>query len=270
MQSIRFRGQEYLWQGDPAYWEEHSPLLFPFVGRFTNDQYKYNQKTYHMTIHGFAKKSEFTVKELSETAITLTLTDSPETFESYPFHFVLDVNYTLTENQIRVSYQVQNRTDGTMYFAIGGHPGFQLPLEEGLSFTDYFLEFAQPAVPARVGHTPALYLSGVDTTFPLQEDTTLPLSHDLFDEDAIVLKNMANAVTLRSHKGTRSVTVSYPDLPYLGLWHAPKSEAPYLCIEPWTSLPSRQDIVEDFAFKSDMIRLREEETYHSLWSITLN
>jgi galactose mutarotase-like enzyme len=80
---------------------------------------------------------------------------------------------------------------------------------------------------------------------------------------------MANSVSLRSDKGSRSVTLSYPDLPYLGLWHAPKSDAPYLCIEPWTSLPSRQDIVEDFAFKSDMIRLKQNSSYHSCWSITL-
>ena len=26
-------GTEYLWQGDPRYWAERSPLLFPMVGR---------------------------------------------------------------------------------------------------------------------------------------------------------------------------------------------------------------------------------------------
>lgn len=25
-------GTEYLWVGDPAYWREHAPVLFPIVG----------------------------------------------------------------------------------------------------------------------------------------------------------------------------------------------------------------------------------------------
>ena len=124
-------------------------------------------------------------------------------------------------------------------------------------------------MPTRVGHTPACFLSGVDTDFPLEEGRKLPLTHNMFDDDAIVLKNVADEVILKSDKGTRSVTVSYPDLPYLGLWHAPKTNAPYICIEPWTSLPSRQDVVEDFQCKCDMIRLGEGKAYGNTWCIKL-
>ena len=28
-------GREYLWQGDPAYWPDRAPTLFPFIGRLT-------------------------------------------------------------------------------------------------------------------------------------------------------------------------------------------------------------------------------------------
>ena len=31
MQSLQYDSCEYLWQGDPAYWDEHSPVLFPYV-----------------------------------------------------------------------------------------------------------------------------------------------------------------------------------------------------------------------------------------------
>ncbi len=92
----------------------------------------------------------------------------------------------------------------------------------------------------------------------------------MFDDDAVVLKNVADSVTLKSDKGTHSVTLSYPNLPYLGLWHAPKTEAPYICIEPWSSLPSRQDIVEEFQYKSDLIRLEQDEDYQNDWKITLH
>lgn len=41
-------GLEYIWQGDPAYWGRHAPVLFPFVGRLKDDQYVYQGKTYQM------------------------------------------------------------------------------------------------------------------------------------------------------------------------------------------------------------------------------
>ena len=124
--------------------------------------------------------------------------------------------------------------------------------------------------PERVGHTPACFLSGQNQEFPLENGTRISLSHRLFDDDAIVLRNMADKVALKSDKGTRQVKVSYPDMPYLGIWHAPKKEAPYVCIEPWTSLPSRQDVVEEFKYKSDLIRLAAGEQYVNAWSIAVD
>lgn len=267
MQSIKYEDREYLWQGDPRYWEEHSPVLFPFVGRFTNGQYTLHGTSYPMTIHGFAKLSEFCMESQTSNSITLRLKDSPDTYRIYPFHFIFDVTYTVTDDQILITYHVKNESDETMYFGIGGHPGFKVPLDDGLKFQDYYLEFSQEHTPSRVGHTPACFLSGIDTDYPLEKGCKLLLHHDMFDDDAIVLKNMADSVTLKSDKGTRSLTVSYPDLPYLGLWHAPKTEAPYICIEPWSSLPSRQDIIEEFQYKSDLIRLKPFGNYKAQWEI---
>ena len=88
MQSVIYQGQEYLWQGDPAYWTDHSPLLFPFVGRFTDGHYTLHGKQYDMNIHGFANCSEFSVKELSDTALTLEITDTPDTMKIYPFRHI--------------------------------------------------------------------------------------------------------------------------------------------------------------------------------------
>ena len=82
-------------------------------------------------------------------------------------------------------------------------------------------------------------------------------------------RNMADEITLKSDKGTRQVKISYPDMPCLGIWHAPNTEAPYVCIEPWTSLPSRQDIVEEFKYKSDLIRLTPGEQYVNTWTISI-
>ena len=65
------------------------------------------------------------------------------------------------------------------------------------------------------------------------------------------------------------MTVSYPDMRYLGIWHKPKSDAPYVCIEPWTSLPSVDGEVDDLETKADMETLESMEIYRNEWSITL-
>ena len=103
----------------------------------------------------------------------------------------------------------------------------------------------------------------------MDEGVRLPLHHDLFDDDAIVLVDMAKAVTLKSNQGNKSVRVEYPDMDYLGLWHWPKTDAPYICIEPWSSLPSRKDVVEDFASQPSLLSLEAGGSYQNEIIITM-
>ena len=74
-----------------------------------------------------------------------------------------------------------------MYFGLGGHPGFNVPLEAGLSFEDYCLEFSEKANPSRVLFTDDCYRTGENVDYPLEDGVRIPLHHDLFDRDAIVL-----------------------------------------------------------------------------------
>ncbi len=62
---------------------------------------------------------------------------------------------------------------------------------------------------------------------------------------------------------------TYPDMQYLGIWHMPKTDAPYVCIEPWVSLPGRHEIIEEITCKSDMIQLAPNESWNTQWSIEL-
>lgn len=269
MMHLLAEGTEYLWQGDPKYWSDRAPHLFPFIGRLTNNSYRLGSAVYPMTIHGFACVSDFAVIEVSEDRLVLELRDSKETRKQYPFAFSLQITYRLAGNRLDITYRIQNLSDVPMPFGIGGHPGFRVPLVDGETFEDYAIHFTHPCQPDRVGFTPAVYLSGHDEKYPLAEDTRIDLRHDLFDEDAIILKNVSREVTLRSNKSGKGVCVSFPKMPYLGIWHWPKTDAPYVCIEPWTSLPSRQDIVEDFYCKSDMLQLEPQCAYTNTWSITV-
>lgn len=262
-------GTEYLWQGNPDIWKGQAPNLFPYIARLTDGKYTYGGKEYTMNRHGFLHTMELTAEDVREDAVTLRLDSNEETMEQYPFQFIYRITYALEGHVLTVTNQVENLTDGRIYFGIGGHPGFNVPLEDGLSFEDYCLEFSEKAHPWHVGFTPDCHPNGTDVAYPLEDGTRIPLHHDLFDNDAIVLKHAARCVTICSPRGRRAVRVSYPDYSIIGFWHMSYKEAPYVCVEPWSSLPSRSGIVEDFAQQADLISLEKGKSYRNAWTIKI-
>ena len=130
-------GTEYLWQGDEAYWGDRALNLFPYIARLTEGKYTLDGRTYHMDIHGFVKGSVLEVQEQEADRIAFRLTQSEETLKQYPFDFVYQIRYELEGSRLSVVFSVENPNGRTMYFGIGGHPGFFVPMEEGLAFEDY-------------------------------------------------------------------------------------------------------------------------------------
>ena len=230
-------GAEYLWQGDPTYWSDRALTIFPYVARLWQGCYEMDGETHALPIHGFAPTSRFALTEKTDACMVLSLTSNEETYAQYPRRFVFRVTYALEGNALNVMYEVENRDGRAMHFGLGGHPGFNVPLEPGHRFEDYRLRFGQACSPVRVGFTEDCFVSGADTPFPLEDGTLLPLRHALFDDDAIVLRDMARSVTLEAPGGGRSVMVSSPDMPYLGIWHWPGKPASYVCIEPCARCP---------------------------------
>lgn len=263
-------GTQFLWQGDSKYWHESAPVLFPYIARLYDGAYTYNGKKYKMGIHGFAAQSEFQAENVSTSSVTMVLCDTQKTLTQYPFHFNLSITYTICGTMLSVAYVIVNADEKEMPFAIGGHPGFNVPFCKGTSFDDYLLTFSEKCTPDRIGFTEELFLSGENKPYPLHNKRMIFLSHNLFDNDAIVLQNMAKSVTLSCGKSGTKLTVSYPNMPYLGIWHMPCTDAPYVCIEPWTSLPSRQGIVEELTCKSDLITLNPNEKYEIGWTLSIS
>ena len=272
MMSIRGAdGCEYLWQGDPVYWDDRSPTLFPFIGRLQNSSYLYHGKSYPMSIHGFAAELEFSPEEQTEDKVVLSLSSSIATLVRYPFDFTFEVTYQLKGSTVEIASRVRNQSGETMPFALGGHPGFRVPLTEGEVFEDYYLEFSQNCAPEQILFSPATVLACGKVPYTgLEEGRRMPLTHGLFDADAIILEHAAREVSLKSRTGNRSVTVSYPDMAYIGFWQWPGKDAPYVCIEPWTSLPGRDGIAEEISCRSDFIQLAPGKIYENIWTITVN
>ena len=95
------------------------------------------------------------------------------------------------------------------------------------------------------------------------------MKHDLFDDDAIFLYNVDKTITLKSDSHKYAVTLKYDRMKYVGLWHMPKTDAPYVCIEPWTSIPANDGVVDDLLTKEEMIHLPVGYTYKNSYSITV-
>jgi len=134
---------EHLWQADENIWGWHAPVLFPVIGRCLNDEIEIEGTKYKMKKHGFARKSNFKLLELSQEKMIFELTDSEATLKIYPYKFELLIGYRLSGNKLHVSYEVRNKDDKPIYFQIGGHPAFAVPFLENEKYEDYYLEFEQ-------------------------------------------------------------------------------------------------------------------------------
>ena len=247
--------RELLWQGNEAIWRGQAPVLFPLVGRLKNKSYVYEGKRYEMNIHGFAGKMEFDPRGVSENSVSFTIISNDETRGIYPFDFEFTVRYTLGEKRLLKEHIVKNTSGHDMYYEIGGHEGYMLPLSGKEKMGDYYLLFSGKD---------ALYSFNKDENVMMLKEKRrvdldngrLYLKMDVFSEDALVLDDDAGKrVELHGPKGCL-LNVSFPEFKYLGIWtrYMP-ADTNYICIEPWSSLPDFAHLGGELTEKTGIRRL---------------
>ncbi len=265
----RANNHEYLWSGDAAYWGKKSPALFPIVGTLKNDTYFINGKSYHLSRHGFARDLLFDVSSqtANANAITFTLRNNEDTYQKFPFHFRFDIVYAVTGNLLSVTYRVTNTDKAEMFFSVGGHPAFRLPLTAGSSYSDYYLEFSEAE---NAGRWPISKEGLIEKTSMQLFDNSrlLPLAKELFHNDAIVLKKLkSEKVKLKSDKSAEGIEFDFTGFPYLGLWAA--KNADFICIEPWCGIADSVDSDQQLETKEGINKLAADEVFERTWRITL-
>ena len=223
--SLKSANREYIWEGDPAFWGKHSPVLFPIVGTLKNNKYQYRDKEFKLSRHGFARDMVFEVLEQTESAVVFSLKASEETLELYPFPFELQLQYVLEGHQLKICYKVFNHGSVAMPFSLGVHPAFALPNDS----KEYALAF---------NHDEQLQyfllendlLSDTTATIELK-DQHLSLDYALFENDALVFKELNSDTVAILENGKPLLEVGFSGFPNLGIWTKPG--APFICIEPW-------------------------------------
>lgn len=266
LQSIQANGIEYMWQADAAYWSKHSPVLFPIVGELKDGKYIYNDKEYKLSRHGFARDKVFDAEQTSATTAIFSLKSDASTLEIYPFTFLFNLEYTIEGNTLACTYKVENTGDETMYFSVGGHPAFNVPLKNNLQYTDYFLQFNNDETLHRyILHNG---LTADETEEIILKDKTLQLQPSLFYSDAIVLKHIkSNNIKLFSDKDAHGLNFQFEGFPYFGIWAA--KDAPFVCLEPWCGIADNIHHNYLLETKEGINKLAADATWSKAWHVKL-
>lgn len=261
--------REIIWQADPAYWKRHAPVLFPNVGRHYHDHYTVNGQEYPSKQHGFARDTEFTCIGHTDTSVTHEMRSSEATRASYPFDFTLQISHLLCGEELKVCWKVQNQSHTDMYFTIGGHPAFRVPVLPGTDYNDYSLSFS--------GQDSLRYLllDPSSGTALEEQESELKLTEGkcrldthMFDHDALVFDHgQITRAAILLPDGSPYLELCCEGFPNFGIWSVPG--APFVCLEPWMGRCDNCGFEGSLQEKPDINTLKPEELFEKTYTIKI-
>ena len=260
--------KEYIWQANPEIWPSHAPNLFPVIGILKEGAFIYEEREYQMPKHGLIRyNNNIHLKDRSEKDLVFQLMYSEETLEKYPFKFSFEISFTLEGKKLKVSNRVTNLDSKPLYFSLGSHPAFNVPLWEGESYEDHYLEFNKnQELRTHLLNDDGL-ISG-ETNLIAENSNKIELHKHLFDNDALVFKEIeSKEVALKSKISGTILTVEYSDFRNLGIWAKPG--APYVCIEPWLGIADVAGTDRNIKTKEGIMELMPSQDFFASYTITI-
>lgn len=262
-------GTEFMWGANPDIWGSFAPILFPIIGTLKEGEFLYEGKSYSVPKHGFIRNNEnLKVNQVSDNCLEYSLKFDDESLKFYPFEFEFVVRFVLVGNSITIEHKVVNHSkDKPLFFSVGGHPAFKCPLYDGETYEDYFLEFEEVE---NVSTWEVLTNGLINSTTKslIQNSNVLPLTRTLFENDALILKDLkSKRVSLKSKKSSSSISIEYTDFNYLGIWAKPGGQ--FVCIEPWLGISDSNTTDKDFTKKEGIIRLEANTDFKASYYIKI-
>ncbi|MBE6999961.1 MAG: hypothetical protein E7428_07220 [Ruminococcaceae bacterium] len=238
IKSLQKDGVEIL-RHDPADgWQSTSPVLFPICGALKDGYFEKDGVRYPLPKHGFAKERTFAGEKPAENVAALTLAPLPGDEKLYPWNYVFQVIFTLSDQGLQVDYRVENRSDETMYYSLGAHEAYATP--EGLEA--YTVTFDQPETASLLTLEGPL-LDGKSIPF-LQNEASFRLHPDLFAGDTMIFRDLkSTGATLEGP--SRKIRVDFTGFPAFLIWTMVGSK--FVCLEPWCGLPDMANGDHDLA-----------------------
>ena len=245
-------GKERIWNGDPAVWGCHAPILFPICGGLKDDKYVYEGKEYTLQKHGYVRFEAFEVESYSDDKVVFLHKSNDETFSQFPFKYELRVIYTVKGTELKIEYNVKNVTHTEMYFSVGSHEGYSCP--EGIE--EYSIIFDKPET--LDSHIVNGNLLEYNTRNVGKNTCELPLKYEYFTVDALVFSSLnSKKLSLKNRKTGEVTVLEYDGHDFLLLWSKPCAN--FICIEPWCGSPDFVDSDYNFKNKKAIIKLSGKE-----------
>lgn len=260
--------KEYLWQGDPEFWSRRAPVLFPIVGAIWDGQMRAEGEIFEMGKHGFARDTEFKILKQTDKELSFRLTDSEESLRMYPYHFALDISYTLDQNRVIVKWCVKNTDTREIHFQIGGHPAFMLPEYKAGAPWSGKVKFDNcgDISSITVADQGCVLYDRIDVP---TDNGVWSFDQESFNPDAVIFdRSQIHKVTILDGKKKPYLSISF-DCPNVGLWSPYGKKAPFLCIEPWYGLHDHVRYSGKFKDKDSMNHLLPGASFMAEFSITV-
>jgi len=196
------------------------PVLFPITGGLPDNQLPLPQGTFTIGQHGFARQLPWRMEALADgRGVSLELSDTPETRQSYPFPFQLRMEVRLAPGALEISTTVSNTGTEPMPFSFGLHPYFNLSSLEGV----------------RVEGLPEDCLNHLTMEADSSAEQMQRLAQGI---DLLVRPSGPVRLVDEAAGSTLELQLSHPfDL--VVLWTEPPR--PMICIEPWSG--PRQSLI---------------------------
>lgn len=254
--SIIVDGEERLHDGQKD-WNRHAPVLFPIVGQIKNGKTVIEGKEYYMGQHGFARDMDF--DEIAPNSYRLKYNE--ETLKKFPYKFELNISYKTEGSSVETKYQVKNLDNKPIYFGLGGHPAFVC------NYPNATIEFENEENNIVIYQLDdGLVKETPENSTLFTDGKTIVLNENIFDNDAIIMKNLKSNKIILKENGKELLTFDFTDFPILAIWS--KKGAKFLCIEPWFNTADKVNSTGVYTDKEGLISLQPEEIFEVKFKVT--
>jgi galactose mutarotase-like enzyme len=265
LRALAFNGIDLLWTSDPALWDGICPILFPVIGRVSNDTMRIGGAEFPMAMHGFALTSSFRIAERTDETCVFELRASPETRRHYPYDFVLRMAYRLSANALQITADIRNEGQVVLPASLGLHPGFRWPLAPDIPKNRHLVTFDETGP---IAYTrPVDRLIGPDRFELPLEGNSLHLDEALFERGGLAMLSLkSRSLRFHTEDGKAAIRLDFPDMTGAILWSRPGAD--FLCIEPLLGHADPIGFMGDILEKPGMARIAPGKTLRLSVTIT--
>ena len=251
MHSLKYLGEERLWQGGQA-WASRDVVIFPVVGHA--GEYIAEGRKFTPKSHGVARYSEFSLVEQGENVLVLQLSSNAETKLTYPYDFVLRVKYTVTDNTVTISYEVKSK-GGQIPFYVGSHAGMKAPTGEAV------IEFENT-------ENPIQYPVDRNEGVRLERIKRFVANKETFKEFKTIQFGGLSGGDIYAYTADGYTYTYRTDCPVVAIW-SNENEGDYICVECWWGINDIPEFPRELA-KKPFINFADEKGKTFSYSLTVS